>query len=311
MDQRPPRGSLRGPLASRRLRPVTAEGRHALVEVNAPAGRSSRGRGVRPVDRTPIVFACLPGPAPLSPRHSTPEPMHAEPDQAPSDPSWRTASQALDDLMRKLLVVHRPLEAEERLAKRRPGSDGRWPPPRVDRRPVPGQRGSPDGGQGGAKLVGNRRQEGVLLLVQGSQPSGGLTLGHGVVGDVDLHPLPVAGLAAVVVDKLGFVTEPDRAPIAGEHAVGAAKWFERWSQRSSSARTRSRFAGWRRGLPEIRGIAVLGGVSQAGLDLWALADPGAADAVVLDVGGGWDLPCPGKPCPWFHFRHQPPSFASC
>lgn len=90
-----------------------------------------------------------------------------------------------------------------------------------------GQRGSPDGGQGGAKLVGNRRQEGVLLLVQGSQPSGGLTLGHGVVGDVDLHPLPVAGLAAVVVDKLGFVTEPDRAPIAGEHAVGAAKWFER------------------------------------------------------------------------------------
>jgi hypothetical protein len=149
MDQRPPRGSLRGPLASRRLRPVTAEGRHALVEVNAPAGRSSRGRGVRPFDRTPIVFACLPGPAPLSPRHSTPEPMHAEPDQAPSDPSWRTASQALDDLMRKLLVVHRPLEAEERLAKRRPGSDGRWPPPRVDRRPVPqGQRGSPDGGQG-------------------------------------------------------------------------------------------------------------------------------------------------------------------
>jgi hypothetical protein len=45
--------------------------------------------------------------------------------RALSDPNWRTASQALDDLMRKLLVVHRPLEAEERLAKRRPGSDGR------------------------------------------------------------------------------------------------------------------------------------------------------------------------------------------
>lgn len=42
--------------------------------------------------------------------------------------------------------------------------------------------------------------------------------------------------------------------------------------------------GMEAGLPEIRGIAVLGGVSQAGLDLWALADPGAADAVVLDVG---------------------------
>jgi hypothetical protein len=34
-----------------------------------------------------------------------------------SDPDWRTASQPLDDLMRKLLVVHRLLEAEERLAK--------------------------------------------------------------------------------------------------------------------------------------------------------------------------------------------------
>jgi hypothetical protein len=40
-----------------------------------------------------------------------------------SDPNWRTASQALDDLMRKLLVVHRLLEAEERLAKREPQAD--------------------------------------------------------------------------------------------------------------------------------------------------------------------------------------------
>ena len=42
--------------------------------------------------------------------------------RAVSDPDWRTASQALDDLMRKLLVVHRLLEAEERLAKRGRGS---------------------------------------------------------------------------------------------------------------------------------------------------------------------------------------------
>ena len=40
-----------------------------------------------------------------------------------SDPDWETASQALDDLMRKLLVVHRLLEAEERLAKRTPRAD--------------------------------------------------------------------------------------------------------------------------------------------------------------------------------------------
>jgi hypothetical protein len=46
---------------------------------------------------------------------------HALPTRAVSDPNWRTASRALDDLMRKLLVVHRLLEAEERLAKRQPG----------------------------------------------------------------------------------------------------------------------------------------------------------------------------------------------
>ena len=44
--------------------------------------------------------------------------------RALTDPNWRTASQALDDLMRKLLVVHRLLEAEERLAKRRPRRNG-------------------------------------------------------------------------------------------------------------------------------------------------------------------------------------------
>jgi hypothetical protein len=49
------------------------------------------------------------------------EQAHALLTRALSDPNWRTASQALDDLMRKLLMVHRLLEAEERLAKRRPG----------------------------------------------------------------------------------------------------------------------------------------------------------------------------------------------
>jgi hypothetical protein len=37
--------------------------------------------------------------------------------KAVSDPDWQAASQALEELMRKLLVVHRLLEAEERLAK--------------------------------------------------------------------------------------------------------------------------------------------------------------------------------------------------
>ena len=43
--------------------------------------------------------------------------------RAVSDPNWRTASQALDDLMGKLLVIRRLLEAEERLPKRERRAD--------------------------------------------------------------------------------------------------------------------------------------------------------------------------------------------
>jgi hypothetical protein len=42
---------------------------------------------------------------------------------AVSDPDWQAARQALDELMRKLAVVHRLLEAEERLAKREPPAE--------------------------------------------------------------------------------------------------------------------------------------------------------------------------------------------
>ena len=51
------------------------------------------------------------------------EQAHALLTRALSDPDWRTASQALDDLMGKLLVVRRLLEAEERLPTRKPGSE--------------------------------------------------------------------------------------------------------------------------------------------------------------------------------------------
>jgi hypothetical protein len=40
-----------------------------------------------------------------------------------TDPDWQAASQALDNLMGKLLVVRRLLEAEERLPKREPRAD--------------------------------------------------------------------------------------------------------------------------------------------------------------------------------------------
>jgi hypothetical protein len=43
--------------------------------------------------------------------------------KAVSDPDWQAARQALDELLRKLLVVHQLLEAEERLAKREPPAE--------------------------------------------------------------------------------------------------------------------------------------------------------------------------------------------
>jgi hypothetical protein len=60
------------------------------------------------------------------PERMTPEERkqaHALLTWALSDPNWRTASQALDDQMGKLLVVHRLLGAEERLAKRERRAD--------------------------------------------------------------------------------------------------------------------------------------------------------------------------------------------
>jgi hypothetical protein len=60
------------------------------------------------------------------PKRMTPEEQgeaHALLVRAVSDPDWQAACQALDDLMRKLLVIHRLLEAEERLAQRAPPAE--------------------------------------------------------------------------------------------------------------------------------------------------------------------------------------------
>jgi hypothetical protein len=60
------------------------------------------------------------------PRRMTPEEhgeAHALLVRAVTDPDRRAASQALDDLMRRLLVVRRLLEAEERLPTRTPRAD--------------------------------------------------------------------------------------------------------------------------------------------------------------------------------------------
>ena len=60
------------------------------------------------------------------PRRMTPEEHgegHALLVRAVTDPDWQAANQALDDLMGKLLVIRRLLEAEERLPKREPWTD--------------------------------------------------------------------------------------------------------------------------------------------------------------------------------------------
>jgi hypothetical protein len=57
------------------------------------------------------------------PRRMTPEEhgeAHALLVRVVTDPDWGAAGQALDDLMGKLLVIRRLLEAEERLPKREP-----------------------------------------------------------------------------------------------------------------------------------------------------------------------------------------------
>jgi hypothetical protein len=61
------------------------------------------------------------------PRRTTPEEQseaHALLVKAITDPDWQAASQALDDLMGKLLAVCRLLEIEDRLAKREPRGNG-------------------------------------------------------------------------------------------------------------------------------------------------------------------------------------------
>ena len=60
------------------------------------------------------------------PRRMTPEEhgeAHALLVKAVTDPDRQAANKALDELMGKLVVVHRLLEAEERLPKREPWTD--------------------------------------------------------------------------------------------------------------------------------------------------------------------------------------------
>jgi hypothetical protein len=73
------------------------------------------------ISNDPIREARMTGPNRMTPEEHGE--AHALLVKAVSEPGWPAARQALDDLMRKLLVVHRLLEAEERLAERGRGSE--------------------------------------------------------------------------------------------------------------------------------------------------------------------------------------------
>ena len=88
---------------------------HGLIVSNDPEdgkeGAQEAWRGARMAD----------------PRRMTPEEhgeAHALLVRAITDPDWQAASQALDDLMGKLVVLHRLLETEERLPTRAPRRNG-------------------------------------------------------------------------------------------------------------------------------------------------------------------------------------------
>ena len=100
--------------ALRRLRAA-----FGFVEVVEVIGHDSDDDPIGPPGE-PIEEAAMADPGRMTLEER--EQAHALLTRALTDPNWRTASQALDDLMRKLPVVHRLLEAE-RLANREPPTE--------------------------------------------------------------------------------------------------------------------------------------------------------------------------------------------
>ena len=97
------------------------------------------------------------------PRRMTPEEhgeAHALLVRVVTDPDWQAAGQALDDLMGKLLVIRRLLEAEERLPKREPRAE-----PMERLQPRRGWFGIRSTSAGGFRLAPRRSR--LLLLAGG------------------------------------------------------------------------------------------------------------------------------------------------
>jgi hypothetical protein len=91
-----------------------------------PPSASSRVVEVISHDLAAAQDETIEGARMADPRRMTPEEhgeAHALLVKAITDPDWQAANRALDELMRKLIVMHRLSEAEERLPKREPWTD--------------------------------------------------------------------------------------------------------------------------------------------------------------------------------------------
>jgi hypothetical protein len=76
---------------------------------------------IQVISNDPLNEARMADPTRMTPEEQSQ--AHALLVKAVSDPDWQAARQALDELLRKLLVLDRLLGAEERLAKREPPAE--------------------------------------------------------------------------------------------------------------------------------------------------------------------------------------------
>jgi hypothetical protein len=148
-----------------------------------------------------------------------------------------------------------------------------------------GEADADDRRQGGAQLVGDGVQEGVLHPVEGQQPLGRLLLalqGPADVGQVDDHPLPVQGAAVVVADQHALVADPHDVPVTVDRPVLHPERLAGALAAGLLGQDPLAIVGVQAGLPEVLGGRLLGRVAEhrhLGIDPHA----GAADLELLAV----------------------------
>ena len=155
-----------------------------------------------------------------------------------------------------------------------------------------GEADADDGGQGGAQLVRDRVQEGVLHPVQGQQPLGDLPLplqGPLGLGDVDAHPLPEQRPAGLVADQHALVPEPPHVAVLGDVAVLHPERLSRLLAAGLFGQDPLQVVGVDDRLPEVPLPRLLGRVAEQRLDLAVDVLAGTPDLELLAVDDRRDL----------------------